>query len=73
MLTPFYSEDVLYTEVDLAKETEDGVSVLYAPLFHRVLAGTLFRFFVKVISSDDLSASVEKLFTTHRPSTRFGY
>jgi hypothetical protein len=27
-LTPFYSEDILYSEADLAKETEDGVSVM---------------------------------------------
>jgi hypothetical protein len=27
-MTPFYSEDILYNEADLAKETEDGVSVL---------------------------------------------
>lgn len=29
VLTPYYKEDVLYSEEDLNKENEDGISILF--------------------------------------------
>jgi len=40
VLTPYYKEDVLYSEEDLNKENEDGISILF--YLQKIYPGTFF-------------------------------